>query len=155
MAGPTGAGHYLYTAVGFKARRKTIRTAIAALRKHKNKFDGIAFRGFSGGLIAPIVADALGKHIFAVRKPFRKGAGLTETGHHSDNKVEWCIPEDELPKDRTQFRWIFLDDCRGYRTREDVRLSMAAEGFNDQPVFSYYYTSGDSYYAFDGLDGVK
>lgn len=45
-----------------------IKRAIDALEPISNKFDTIAFRGYSGGLVAPAVAAYLGKDLIIVRK---------------------------------------------------------------------------------------
>ena len=133
MAGPTNGYHYLHLAVNLKARRKAIKALLAVLRNHKDEFDGIAFRGLSGGLIAPIVADALGKHIFAVRKD--------ETSH-SGNKVEWSIGTDDGDLDKSKFRWIFLDDYNSRsNTFQSIVKAMKDEGFG-QPVAGIGYYSG-------------
>src|SRR6185437_651522 len=57
-------------------------------------FDAIAFTGLSGALVAPIVADLLGKELIAVRK---------EKTNHSSNQIEGYIAGKT---------YIILDDCR-------------------------------------------
>lgn len=63
------------------------------LEGHKDEFDSIAFRGLSGGIVAPIIAVRMKKKILAVRKP-------TENAH-SCNKFEG---------DASAQRYIIIDD---------------------------------------------
>ena len=51
-----------------KERRKAIQDCLKALEPHKDKFDAIAISGYSMALIAPTIADKLGKGLILVRK---------------------------------------------------------------------------------------
>ena len=66
-------GHHWITRFEAPRSRKVfIRRAIKALTLFGlDKFDTIAFRGMSGALIGPILADALNKHLILVRKTLR------------------------------------------------------------------------------------
>lgn len=49
-------------------RGRVISECIHALTPHKNKFDAIAVSGYSMALIAPTIADEMGKGLIIVRK---------------------------------------------------------------------------------------
>lgn len=59
---------YLEQAFDKVARKAVIRELCKNIRSKKVKFDTVVFTGISGAMIAPSVADKLGKHIICVRK---------------------------------------------------------------------------------------
>ena len=74
--------NYLGKAVDVTRRANTIKQLVRIIRKSKVQFDCIAFTGVSGALIAPAVADKLGKGIIVVRK-------AKDNSHHRvDAEVE-------------------------------------------------------------------
>jgi hypothetical protein len=78
--------HYLERV--FTGRRKTIASLVTLMQPMASKFEYVAFRGMSGALIAPCVAEALGKEFTMVRKP-------CDTDHsHSTRSVEGYVGGD-------------------------------------------------------------
>jgi len=73
---------YLKNVFDIASRKKIIRYAVAQLREVRETvpFDAIAFRGLSGAILAPAIADKLGVGIIAIRKPTEQS--------HSFQKVE-------------------------------------------------------------------
>lgn len=68
-----------------KSLKRAVKLAVAALRSHD--FDTIAFRGMSGAIIAPSVAQAMGKQLILVRKPGDKTHSLLKVeGNKSAKK---------------------------------------------------------------------
>lgn len=59
---------YLRPVLAKSKRIQVINRCVARLREKEHLFDTIAFRGMSGALIAPSVADVLGKQLLMVRK---------------------------------------------------------------------------------------
>lgn len=98
---------YLDLALAKKQRKALLRNCVKLLRKSAVEFDAIAFRGMSGALIAPPVADLLGKHLIMVRKPGDQ--------RHSSRLVEG---EDAIT------RYIIIDDF--IRTGDTVRQVVKA-----------------------------
>lgn len=71
MAGKYKHADYMNYAVRADDRKKVIEKAVRRLRaliKDGCQFDTIAFTGMSGALIAPVIADRLGKPFTLVRK---------------------------------------------------------------------------------------
>jgi orotate phosphoribosyltransferase len=73
---------YLYNVFSdiTRIKQKTV-TKLRAIEKHypQFRFEAIAFRGMSGALIAPMVAEAMNKQLILVRKG---------ESSHSDHEVE-------------------------------------------------------------------
>jgi len=88
----SGAG-YLMNAIKQDKRKAVIERTEAAIRDSNVEYDAIAFMGLSGALIAPGVADRLGKPLIAVRK---------EKSVHSPTQVEGYA---------SGRRYIIVDDC--------------------------------------------
>jgi orotate phosphoribosyltransferase len=65
------------TALDPVRRPKIIARVIKALRPLADKFDTITFKGLSGALVAPVVADALKKQLVAVRSEHVKTHGYS------------------------------------------------------------------------------
>ncbi len=76
--------------------QKVVRKACAVIKKTGIEFDAIAFRGFSGALVAPMVACRLRKGFLAVRK--RK----ENEDCHSSHSVEGAV--------RADCNYIIIDD---------------------------------------------
>lgn len=85
---------YLKNVFDRKQRRTVINKAVEVLKEAKKElqFDAIAFRGLSGAIVAPEIADALDVDIIAVRKP---------DNSHSYNSVE----HNDYPS-----KYIIVDD---------------------------------------------
>lgn len=73
---------YIRYGIDREIRKKTISSLAGEIQKSKIEFDAIAFRGMSGAIVAPSVADALEKNIVLCRK---------DDNHHSDFKVEYAV----------------------------------------------------------------
>lgn len=85
--------------------RLTVDFLIALIKESRVEFDTIAFRGFSGGLVAPTIALALDKHILAIRKP-----------KSDENTHSGCYAEGNIGIER----YIIIDDfiCTGETIRK-------------------------------------
>jgi adenine/guanine phosphoribosyltransferase-like PRPP-binding protein len=99
-------------------RKNTIDECIATLKPHMHNFDAIAISGYSQALIAPTVADALGKGLIIVRKDNEKCA--------SSYEVEGVLAQ----------KYIIIDDliCSAYtlkRIKEKIK--------------KYHYSSAECY----------
>lgn len=60
---------YLYKPFVPELREKVLNSCVDQLNQLSLAFDAIAFSGMSGALIAPTLADLLGKELILVRKP--------------------------------------------------------------------------------------
>jgi adenine/guanine phosphoribosyltransferase-like PRPP-binding protein len=85
-------GTYLCSVIDRESRKSVIRRMVKLIKDSKVQFDAIAFRGASGALIAPIIADRLNKKLIMVRK------------EHSHS---WC----EVEGDKLGKTYIIIDDC--------------------------------------------
>lgn len=70
---------YLRSAIEIGERKKTVNKLVKFIKSLNLEFDAIAFRGVSGALIAPIVADKLGKGLVIVRKKKENSHSYQET----------------------------------------------------------------------------
>lgn len=87
--------YYLDDALHATHRKAIISRVVSQLKNVE--FDAIAFRGLSGALVAPIIAEKMGKHLVGVR--------ISTTYTHSDNRdVE---VSSGLGGD---FRFVIVDD---------------------------------------------
>lgn len=77
------ACEHLAPIVTYKGTTKVVNYLVKHLKPYTVQFDAIAFRGLSGALIAPIVAQRLGKNIIGVRKKEEK--------RHSSHTVEGVV----------------------------------------------------------------
>ena len=84
---------YLMAAFRGEERRDMIVRAKRILKTLE--FDAIAFRGFSGAIMAPSIADSLKKEVILIRKP------SDVANSHCDNEVEGY---------RGEFNYIIVDD---------------------------------------------
>ena len=87
------------------AQRKTIlKELLFNIRNSKIKFDAIAYRGHSGALFAPSVADELDKSLLLIRSSNRNC--------HSSYPIEGVFPGYNwaLKKKRSDFKYIIIDD---------------------------------------------
>lgn len=71
---------YLKQLVSTSERRKRVAAAVKYLRRLQ--FDAIAFRGMSGALLAPSIANELNKSILMVRKNDDRHSSLTVEGDY-------------------------------------------------------------------------
>ena len=86
---------YLMEAFKGKERREMVARAKKILKNLD--FDAIAFRGFSGAIMAPAIADSLKKEIILIRKP----SDRQNQNSHADQMVEGYMGE---------FNYIIVDD---------------------------------------------
>jgi adenine/guanine phosphoribosyltransferase-like PRPP-binding protein len=120
---------YLQPSMIRNQRRQTINLAVRSLRPRADQFDAIAFRGMSGALIAPILADYLDKRLILVRKEKEPSHGLA---------IEY---EATLSS-----RWIIVDDFIGsFRTCNSIWEACKGVGFK-HPVAVFTYCRGEGYY---------
>lgn len=104
---------YLAETLSPASRRDTVRRVVRAIKKSKIEFDAIAFRGMSGALIAPLVADKLDKSVILVRKK--------EDNTHSSYKIE--TDNEKIT------RYIIVDDLiSSGATMREIRKQIALEG---------------------------
>ena len=82
---------YLNSIVTCRGMKLAVGNLTKKLKNKKDQFDAIAFRGISGALVAPALAQAMSKDIIAVRK---------NESHHGDGRVEGV----------THPRYIIVDD---------------------------------------------
>lgn len=73
-------------------RQNTIKKCLKALKPHADKFEAIAISGYSMALIAPVIADAMGKSLIIVRKD-------------EEERASWHEVEGQLVKS-----YIIIDD---------------------------------------------
>lgn len=73
---------YLWQIFNLEIFQKKIKGALVSLRKRKNKFDTIVFRGASGTLFAPTLALKMNKHMLMVRKNDGSHAGQYPEGNY-------------------------------------------------------------------------
>lgn len=66
---------------------KIIVESLRVLRPHAKKFDAIAFRGFSGSLVGPILAFSLKKKMIIVRKESEPSHGSAIEGAKCDRYI--------------------------------------------------------------------
>lgn len=94
---------YLHCAIDLHIRKKIINKAVIFLRKQQktSEFTGVAFRGVSGALIAPSIADKLRCDLLVVRK---------KDGSHSSCEIEGNLTD----------KYIIIDDF--VRTGETLRI---------------------------------
>lgn len=59
---------YLKSALSWPLRKQLIDRAVEVLIPHVDQFDAVVFRGISGALVGPSIADRLEKDICVVRK---------------------------------------------------------------------------------------
>jgi orotate phosphoribosyltransferase-like protein len=59
---------YFANVLSLLSRESTVNKAVTCLKRHKDEFDAIAFRGMSGAALAPILAYLLNKELVIVRK---------------------------------------------------------------------------------------
>lgn len=86
------------------------------------KFDTFVATGLSGLMIAPVVAEMLGKNLLAVRKP--------RESIHSNNRLQGTLGE----------RWVFLDDFIGGGATFE-RVWDAVNGYDTQFVGACLYSA--------------
>lgn len=96
--------HSSYMSRALYYRRETIAQCVEKLTPYADKFKAIAFRGNSGALIAPCVADTMDKHIILVRKE-----EIEEHRSHSSHDVEGTLGVD----------YFIVDDL--YQTGATIR----------------------------------
>ena len=77
---------YLGIALHQPTRQQVIQACVKRLWRKQTEFDAIAFRGLSGALIAPSVADQLGKKLIAIRKPDDGSHGTSVEGETSETQ---------------------------------------------------------------------
>jgi orotate phosphoribosyltransferase len=78
---------YLQSALCVEKLERTVDAVVEKLLPHADKFDGIAFRGMSGALVAPMVAVKMKKKMLMVRKPDEKNHSyMTVEGDFSTQK---------------------------------------------------------------------
>lgn len=120
---------YLTNALHFDLVKKNVKGIVDRLKLLGIEFDGIAFTGMSGALVAPLVADKMKKKLLMVRKE--------GDGSHSSYNVEGH---------RDIKRYIVLDDlvCTGTSIRNVVkgvlkmRHNYDLKGLECVGVFCYY-----------------
>jgi orotate phosphoribosyltransferase len=109
---------YLEQCFNLQDVRKMVRTLAIRLKPHRKNFDAIACQGWSGALIAPILALRLNKPMIVVRKPGENP--------HSTYKVEGYLQST---------RYVIVDDF--VRTGNTVRRIMS-EIYEEQQRIRYY-----------------
>jgi hypothetical protein len=102
---------YMHTALDMRFVKLALKTIKKLVKDTKLDFDTIVFRGMSGALLAPLVAQTLKKELLMVRK---------DDGTHSSYKVEGNLATK---------RYIILDDliCTG-ETLKHIFSTLHREG---------------------------
>lgn len=67
--------------------RNAVKDAVSRLRPFRDEFEAVAFRGISGALIAPSVAQCLKKDIIVVRKNETRHSGLQVEGPYCERYI--------------------------------------------------------------------
>ena len=119
-----------------------IKRAVKALRKYKNEYDTIAFRGMSGALYAPELATRLKKHLIIVRKNTKDcHSGHIVEGHQTcqnyiivDDFINtghtvWKIRQavKEFAPDAKCIGVLQIDELTSDRVAKNKKLSKVAE----------------------------
>lgn len=129
MATRRKSSRYLVDSVEPAGIKRILREASARLRPHLDEFDGIAVRGLSGLLIAPILALRLGKPLIVVRVP--------GTDTHADAAVESGLHAG---------RYIIFDDMtRSGRTVSKIHDTITRELPDLHLVATYFYREDGSW----------
>lgn len=118
--------HALYLSDLFNPHcfKVTVERTLADLSAIKDNFDSVAFRGFSGGLIAPIVCYHLQNNMVAVRKGEKS---------HSTEKVE-TVSGNSIG------RFIVIDDqISSGHTMDTILSSIERAGLTGKCVGVYLY----------------
>jgi adenine/guanine phosphoribosyltransferase-like PRPP-binding protein len=110
---------YIQDALAPDTRARIIEDAMEKLEPIADTFDAVAFQGMSGAVIAPIIADRLGKGLIFVRK----GDSFEELGYnydrgprHSNLEVEGVCGE---------VRYLIVDDfIAGGNTVQRIALKI-------------------------------
>ena len=85
---------YLSSALDRRWRQATIEWVAAQIATHFPDCDAIAFRGVSGALIAPSVADKLGKHLIVSRKANDDSHSIYDVESSSTKVKNYAIVDD-------------------------------------------------------------
>lgn len=96
--------YYFRDAVDREPRKQLIQRCIGLLNDKRDQFDAVAFRGVSGALIGPVLADYFDKYLVIVRKP--------EDGHHNSSCDRLAIYDPALRKhtQANNLRYLIVDD---------------------------------------------
>jgi hypothetical protein len=110
---------YLGQALQRRWRSELINQLVTFLQDKSHLFDAIAFRGMSGALIGPVLADRLDKKLIMVRKP-------TDGESHSRMTVEGEKAD----------RYIIVDDfvSSGSTVRAIIQALVHAEFTDQKPI---------------------
>lgn len=97
------------------------------------EFDTLVGTGFSGGIVIPSLALAMGKKFVLIRKE-------TDDSHHGCGRLVGSLGE----------RWIFVDDfissgATRRRVIEKVRGASAIEGVATELIGQYMYAGGRAF----------
>jgi hypothetical protein len=150
--------HYLHDALDLTKRAKVIAELVNQLTKFgTDKFDTIVFRGMSGALVVPSVADKLGKGMLMIRKQdgnhsmygiegnvalesyviiddlIASGGTLNSIMDGVDQGLTTLATDNELP--------LRLAKCKAIFLYHDARSGPFLRASNDQsiPLFGMYY----------------
>jgi len=86
---------YLGIALDYDSRKTTIQKLISSIKDSNVEFDCVAFRGVSGALFGPVVADHFNKGMAIIRK---------------DKSHSFCNVEYSIKSKSKNIRYIIVDD---------------------------------------------
>lgn len=116
---------YLQSAFNPAAFNTYIGEAIKILTPRTEEFDAVAFRGFSGSLVAPIIAYTLSKRMIIVRK--EPAHGWAVEGHDATN---YLIIDDFISSGKT-IRTIIEEIGKSQVTGKPVGIYLWKPGKRD------------------------
>ena len=90
---------YLVGAVKTDTRKYIVKRIVEKIKELNLDFDAIAFRGMSGAIIAPIVANELNKDLLMVRKSDGNHSGFELEGNR--NSQNYIIIDDLIATGKT------------------------------------------------------
>lgn len=140
--------YYLQGVLHPQSRKEVLARLLAAVKKYGLKFDAVAFRGHSGLLAGPMLADALDKPMLVVRKEAEKhdshSSASVEASHHVD-------------RFQRSFKYVIVDDLVGSgRTVRGIVESIEKASAFDLPQQSKRECVGVLvYHQFDKDDYLK
>lgn len=132
---------YIHSVLDPAERAGTIKALVLALDRLRRTtpFEAIAFRGMSGALVAPPVADALGVSLLLVRKEASHSAAIVE----GELDVKTYVIVDDFVSSGTTVRTIVHEvervapkaQCLGVMTYRRFCYSEGDRvGFDDRPA---------------------
>ena len=124
-----------YLNLSGKRLSKVVKRTVNMIQSTGIRFDAIAFRGFSGAIVAPAVAMLFGKPLMLIRKETRNSHGEIYEGSK-----------------RVNLRYIIIDDFIATgKTLEAIMQVVNRHVFNAHLVAVFFY-NGASMHTYEAFD---